>query len=241
MDDGDIMNSERQHLVLVPGLICNERLWTHQISGLEALADVSVTAEHTKHDNVGDIAAAVLSAAPARFALAGLSFGGYIAMEIMRQAPARVDRLALLDTRAQADSDENVERRALLIEQSRIGKFLGVTDKLLELFVHPARLRDRSLVEEVKRMAAEVGRDGFIRQQTAIMNRPDSFEGLAGVVCPTLVLVGRQDALTPVADHQAMHSVLSNSDLAVIEDCGHLSTMERPAAVNAALRDWLRS
>ena len=235
-----MMNEPRPPLILVPGLICNHRLWAAQCSGLAALADVMVTDEHTRHDSVGAIAAAILITAPARFALAGLSFGGYIAMEIMRQAPERVDRLALLDTRAQADGEDVQRNRELLIEQSKVGRFLGITDKLLKVFLHPARLEDRALVEEVKRMAGEVGREGFIRQQTAIMNRPDSLADLAAIDCPTLVLVGRQDALTPVADHEAMAARLPNANLVVIEDCGHLSTMERPEAVNAAMRDWLR-
>ena len=234
------MNEPRQQLILVPGLICNHRLWRAQCSGLAALADVAVTDEHTRHDNIGDIAAAILAAAPADFALAGLSFGGYIAREIMRRAPERVERLALLDTRAHADDDTERANRELLIEQSKVGRFLGVTDKLVERFIHPARLTDWALVEEVKAMASEVGRDGFIRQQTAIMKRPDSLAGLAAIACPTLLLVGRQDALTPVADHEAMAALLPNAKLVVIEDCGHLSTMERPEAVNAALRDWLR-
>lgn len=235
------MNETRQPLILVPGLICNQRLWAAQCSGLAALADVTVTHEHTRHDNIGDIAAAILAGAPARFALAGLSFGGYVAMEIMRRAPERIDRLALLDTRAQGDDEASRRRRELLIEQSRIGKFLGITDKLLEVFLHPARLADGALVDEVKQMAREVGREGFIRQQTAIMNRPGSLPGLGAIECPTLVLVGRQDALTPVADHETMQAAIgSNSKLAVIEDCGHLSTMERPEAVNAAMREWLR-
>lgn len=234
------MNEQRQHLILVPGLICNQRLWTAQCSGLAALADVTVTEEHTRHENVAAIAAAILATVPARFALAGLSFGGYIALEIMRQAPGRVERLALLDTRAHGDDETVRANRELLIEQSKVGRFLGITDALLEKFIHPARLNDRALVEEIKRMAAEVGRDGFIRQQTAIMNRPDSLDDLAAITCPTLVLVGRQDALTTVADHEAMDARLPNSKLVVIEDCGHLSTMERPEAVNAAMRDWLR-
>jgi pimeloyl-ACP methyl ester carboxylesterase len=234
------LNEGRPPLILVPGLICNHRLWAAQQTGLAALAEVTVTQEHTRHDNVGDIAAAVLAAAPARFALAGLSFGGYIAMEIMRRAPGRVERLALLDTRAQGDDDATRRQCELLIEQSKIGRFLGVTDTLVEKFIHPARLTDRALVEEIKAMAGEVGRDGFIRQQTAIMNRPDSLADLAAIECPTLLLVGRQDALTTLADHEAMAAALPNSKLVVIEDCGHLSTMERPAAVNAALRDWLR-
>jgi pimeloyl-ACP methyl ester carboxylesterase len=228
-------------LILVPGLICNERLWTHQVDSLSELADVSVTREHMLHDDIRDIADAILATAPDRFAVAGLSFGGYIALEIVRRAPQRVDRLALLDTRAEADSEAVVNQRKQLIEQSKIGRFLGVSDKLLQIFLHPARLSDELLVDEVKKMAAEVGRDGFIRQQTAIMGRPDSLSDLPDITCPTLVLVGRQDALTTVADHEVMHERLPNSKLVIVENCGHLSTMERPEAVTEAMREWLCS
>ena len=233
------MNARPIPLILVPGLLCTQALWQPQVDGLADAARIAVTGEHTRHTDIGAIAAAILAAAPPRFALAGLSFGGYIAFEIMRRAPHRVDRLALLDTTANQDSDERRKLRRDLIKQSQMGRFIGVTDRLLPQFIHPDRLGDRALVDTVKQMALDVGRDGFIRQQTAIIGRPDSRRDLAGIECPTLVLVGRQDVLTPLALHEEMQAAIPGAQLSVIEDCGHLSTLERPEAVNQALRRWL--
>ncbi|HZD27057.1 MAG TPA: alpha/beta fold hydrolase [Alphaproteobacteria bacterium] len=233
------MSETAAPLILVPGLLCTATLWRVQVAELSDAADISVSDEHRRHDNIPDIARAILRAAPQRFSLAGLSFGGYVCFEIMRQAPERVRRLALLDTSARPDDEARRRNRRDLIELSRKGKFLGVTDRLLETFIHPDRMSDAALVEAIKAMAQDVGRDGFIRQQTAIMSRPDSRPDLARIACPTLVLVGRQDRLTPLELHEEMQAGIPGAELAVIEDCGHLSTMERPEAVNAALRRWL--
>ena len=182
----------------------------------------------------------VLAAAPfAVFALAGLSMGGYIALEIMRQAPQRVSKLALLDTAAGADLPEQTQRRMEFISLAERGKFLGITDMLLPLLVHPSRLNERALTDVVKSMAKNVGKEAFVRQQRAIMSRADSRVLLGAIACPTLVLCGRQDALTPLARHEEIAAGIMGSRLEIIEDCGHLSTLERPAEVNAALRRWL--
>jgi len=234
------VTAARPPLLLVPGLLCTDALWRAQTAALADLTTVTVTTEHTAHDSVAAIAAAVLRAAPDRFALAGLSFGGYICFEILRQAPGRVARLALLDTSARPDDDARRRQRNDLIALTRKGRFLGVTDRLLESFIHPDRLADKVLASDIKKMAQDVGRDGFIRQQTAIMARPDSRPDLASIDCPTLVLVGRQDALTPLALHEEMHAAIPHSELVVVEDCGHLPPLERPEAVTAALRRWLK-
>ncbi len=233
------MNEMRLPLILVPGLLCTQALWRAQEDDLADVARVTVTMEHTRHTDIGAIAGAILAKAPPRFALAGLSFGGYIAFEIMRRAPHRVDRLALLDTTADGDDEARRKLRRDLIKQAQMGRFLGVTDRLLPNFIHSARLADRVLTDNVKEMALSVGRDGFIRQQTAIIGRPDSRRDLAEIDCPTLVLVGRQDVLTPLARHEEMQAAIPEAQLCIVEQCGHLSTMERPEAVNRALRGWL--
>ena len=226
-------------LVLIPGVLCNGVLWQAQVDDLGDVAHPTVTEEHTRHTDIGAIAGAVLAGAPEKFALAGLSFGGYIAFEIMRRAPHRVDRLALLDTTANEDTDARRVLRRNYIKQAQAGRFLGVTDRLLPNFIHPDRVGDTALVDKVKAMDLDVGRDGFVRQQTAVIGRPDSRRDLADIDCPTLVLVGRQDVLTPLERHVEMQAAIPNSELRVIEECGHLSTMERPEAVNQAMRDWL--
>lgn len=226
------------NLLLVPGLLCDPDLWSHQVDHLAEIADVSV-ADITGGETMEELARQVLEHAPDRFALAGLSMGGYVAHEIMRQAPDRVERLALLDTSARPDTDEQKERRGQLIEMSRVGKFRGVTDRLLPILIHEDRLTDDVLTGRVKLMAERVGPEAFHRQQKAIMSRPDSRPQLSGYGLPTLILCGRQDALTPVALHEEMAELVPGCRLAIIEDSGHLSTMERPQAATALLRQWL--
>jgi pimeloyl-ACP methyl ester carboxylesterase len=229
------MPMEKFHLVLVPGLLCDARLWRAQTGGLADIADIWI-ADHTRSSSMSGVARDVLGDAPfASFALAGLSMGGYIALEIMRQAPQRVTKLALLDTAAGAETPEQTRKRMDFIALAERGNFPGVTEALLPLLIHATRLRERSLTDTIKSMAASIGKNAFIRQEQAIMSRGD---GLS-LLCPTLVLCGRQDALTPPARHEEMASGIPGARLEVIEDCGHLSTLEKPIEVNAALRRWL--
>ncbi len=190
--------SETLPLLLLPGLLCDAALWLPQI---EAMADIAapIVADLTLDDSIAAMAKRALGSAPERFAMAGLSMGGYVAQEIMRQVPSRVSRLALLDTSARSDTPELHERRLALIKR----------------------------------------RDGFLRQQTAIMNRPDSRADLARIHVHTLVLCGADDALTPVEVHREMATGIADSRLVVVPDCGHLSTLEAPDRVNAELRRWL--
>jgi pimeloyl-ACP methyl ester carboxylesterase len=226
-------------LVLLPGLLCDAALWAPQVRALRGLADPIMIGDLTRHDTLAGMADAVLAEAPPRFALAGLSMGGYCAQEIMRRAPERVTRLALLDTSARADSDEQRARRRGLIELAQKGEFKGVTPRLLPLLIHPDRLEDEPLTQTVMGMAERIGKDAFLRQQKAIMGRPDGRPDLARIACPTLVLVGRQDALTPVALHEEIAAGIRGARLVVVEDSGHLTTLERPEPVNAALETWL--
>jgi pimeloyl-ACP methyl ester carboxylesterase len=232
------MTALKTPLLLLPGLLCDAALWQPQIAGLGDIA-TSIVCDLTRHDTMAAMAASVLAGAPEYFSLAGLSMGGYVAQEVMRQAPTRVRRLALLDTSARADTDEQRTRRHGLIELARTGDFKGVTPRLLPLFLHPDRLTDEPLVRTITEMTARVGRDAFLRQQAAIMGRPDGRPDLARIPCPTLILCGREDVLTPLAAHEEMAAAIPGARLTVIEQCGHLTTLERPEAVNAALREWL--
>ena len=231
--------AEKIPLVLLPGLLCDEKLWAPQVQALADVADCRV-ADLTRHESVRDMAASVLEAAAEKFALAGLSMGGYVAQEIMRQAPKRVVKLALLDTSPRADTEEQSVRRRGLIDLAQKGRFKGVTPRLLPLLIHPDRQEDEKLTSIIFAMAEHVGMDGFIRQQKAIMGRPDGRADLAKIAVPTLVLCGRQDALTPLELHKEMAAGIAGSRLVVIEESGHLPTLERPAEVNQAMREWLR-
>ena len=223
---------------MLPGLLCDDRLWQHQVTALANVADCWIP-DLATHDSVAGMARDVLDQMPARFALAGLSMGGYVALEIMRQAPERVIALALLDTRADPDTEAETARRRGLIELAEKGRFRGVTERLLPLLIHPSRLDDDALTAAIFAMADKVGRSGFLLQQKAIMGRSDSRPTLSKIACPTLVLCGREDALTPVDKHTAIAAGIRDAKLQVIETCGHLATMERPDEVNEALGGWL--
>ncbi len=225
-------------LILLPGLLCDEALWAHQSETLSDIADITV-ADLSQDETIQGMAERVLDSAPETFALAGLSMGGYVAQEIMRQAPERVERLALLDTSSRPDSPENTEQRKGFIEQLELGDFKGVTSRLLPLLVHQDRLSDDALIAVIQSSAQNVGPEAYIRQQKGVMTRPDGRQSLKKVTCPALVLCGRQDALTPLALHEEMAAAIPGASLVVIEDCGHLAPLERPHAVSAVMRYWL--
>ena len=225
-------------ILLLPGLLCDHRLYGGQLPALAARMEVTV-ADLTGSDSIAGLAAHVLATAPARFALIGLSMGGYVAFEILRRAPERVTRLALLDTQARADTDEAKARRRGLMELAQKGEFKGVTPRLLPLFVHPDALGDPQIVATVQAMAESTGKDGFLRQQTAIMHRPDSRPGLRAIACPTLILAGREDQLTPVALQLELAQLIPDATLVLLPRCGHLAPLERPEPVTRQLMGWL--
>lgn len=227
-------------LLLCPGLLNDAALWRHQCETLADIADITV-ADLTVADSMGDLARAVLDRAPRRFSLAGLSMGGYVAFEIMRQAPERVIRLALFDTRARLDPEDSRSRRRELIEIARRGGFSKLPRQMLAGQVHPAHARNPDMARTVLGMAERVGADAFIRQQTAILGRPDSLPGLASIKVPVLVAGGRQDAITPPEILQEIAGGIPCARLVIVEDAGHLLPLEQPQAVSALLRYWLQS
>ena len=230
--------SARTPLALLPGLLLDEAFWRHQVAGLADIADCWV-ADFRTQDSMAAMAESVLAAMPPRFCLAGLSMGGYVAFEIMRRAPERVERLALLDTQARPDEDAARARRLALVELARKGKFKGVTPRLLPLFVHPDRLEDEELTAGIMAGAESIGRQGFLNQQKAILGRPDSRPTLATIHCETLVLCGREDQLTPVDRHTEIAAGIARSRLVILEHCGHLPPVELPEPTTSELRRWL--
>ena len=225
-------------LVLLPGLLNTRHLFKHQIADLADLVDV-VVPELFHYDSIGAMAQATLDAAPGRFALGGFSMGGYVCFEILRQQAECVERLALMDTQAVPDTPEASARRRGFIEQSKIGRFHGVQPSLLPQIVHRARLEDQAVVQPILDMSKEVGAKGFINEQTAMIARPDSRHMLADIDVPTVVIVGRQDLATPLPRSQEMAADIANARLVIIEECGHMSPLEKPAEVSTALRRWL--
>ena len=230
--------SESLPVVLIPGLLASARLFAAQIPELWRSGPVQV-ADHTRDDSMESIARRILAGAPPRFALAGLSMGGYIAFEILRQAPARVARLALLDTAARADTPEATAMRRAQMALAANGRLDEVVEQQLPRLLHPLHRHDPQLRETNRLMAGEVGPEAFIRQQTAIMGRPDSRPTLATIACPTLVLVGEQDELTPPDRAAEMAQGIRGAQLVTVAECAHLSTLERPREVTRALLAWL--
>jgi pimeloyl-ACP methyl ester carboxylesterase len=225
-------------ILLIPGLNCSARLYADQIPVLWRFGPVTV-ADHTRDDSMDAIVARILAAAPPRFALAGLSMGGYLALTIMRQAPQRVQKLALLDTSARPESPEQTVRRKPQIALAQDGRFAEVPPLQFPFFVHRNRQGDDALRTRVRLMAEETGAEVFLRQQHALITRADARPLLATIKCPTLVLVGDGDELTPPALSRELADGIAGSRLVIVADCGHLSTMERPEAVNRALVEWM--
>jgi pimeloyl-ACP methyl ester carboxylesterase len=227
-------------LVLVPGLWTDEALFAPQVAALADCAAVQV-ADVGQDDSISGMAKRLLDSVEGPFALAGLSMGGYVAQEVLRQAPERVTKVALLDTNARADRAEQQDQRRALVARVQAGEGRAVCEDLLRVLIHPDRLTDSALVDVVYAMAERVGADGFARQQQAILSRPDGREDLRRVTQPVLCLCGAQDAITPPKVHQEMVDLLPQGTLVVVENCGHLSTLERPNEVSDHLRAWIQS
>jgi len=223
-------------LLLLPGLICDERLWRDVAAGLDTHA---VVADLTQDDSIAAMARRTLAAAPARFALAGLSMGGYVAFEIMRQAPERVTHLALFDTSARDDDDARKATRRKGLEMVAQGKFIGVSRGLLGKLLAPQHMGGE-LAAEVQAMSERVGSEAYKRQQMAILNRIDSRPSLGAIGVPTLVGVGEDDTMTPPELAEEIAGGIADAELVRFPDSAHLPTMENPAAVVAAMRAWLR-
>lgn len=229
---------ENLSIVLIPGLSCSARLFAAQIPTLWRFGPV-IVANHTRDDSISAIASRILADAPPRFALAALSMGGYVALEILRQAADRVARLALLDTNARDEASEIAQIRRTAITLAESGRFDETIELVWPILVHPDRQADMALKQIHIDMCHDVGAEAYVRQQRAILARMDSRPFLPSIKCPALVLVGEQDALTPPALSEEIAAGIPGARLVKVPHCGHLSTLEQPAAVNAALSAWL--
>lgn len=226
-------------VVLIPGLLASPRLYAEQIPQLWQAGPVTI-ADHTRDDSIAALARRILAAAPPRFALVGLSMGGYVGFEMWRQAPARIARLALLDTSARPDTPEQSAARRTQIALASQGGMPEVVATLFPRLVHRTRREDAALRAVFSRMAEEVGPGGFARQQQANIGRSDSRPTLGSIRCPTLVLVGDGDELTPPERAAEIADGIAGARLVSVAQCGHLSALERPEEVTRALLTWLR-
>ncbi len=232
------------HLLLLPGLACDAEVWKHQAHALGEIATVHVI-DYGASDSIEEMARVALERTPEKFALAGHSMGGRVATEIMRRAPERIAGLALLDTAykplqpGEAGEREKAERAGYVhIAQTQGMRAMART--WLQKMVHPSRLTDGPLLESIVEMMGRKTPEIFTGQIKALLGRPDATPVLAAIRCPTLVLCGREDAWSIVDVHRDMAARIPNARLVIIEDCGHMATMERPYRVTAALAEWFK-
>lgn len=225
-------------LVLIPGLNCTAKLFAPQIEILGRLMPIFLP-DHARDTSMETIAARVLAEAPPQFALGGLSMGGYIAFEILRQAQERVTRVAFLDTNAIADAPERVSLRRAQVAEAKAGRFREIVEQLYPLYVHPARYEDETLRDQFLAMCEATGPDGFARQIEAIIGRPDSRPFLKDIRVPATVIVGAEDQATPVAQAREIARSVRGASLHIVPHCGHLSTLEAPRTVTALLASFL--
>ena len=224
-------------ITLLPGLACDAELWREQVAALAPLRPVRVSDVHTRYASLPEMAAALLAQTPGELLLCGTSMGGMLALEVLRQAPQRVKALALLASSARADTPELIRLRSDAIEVFRQGRMREVLQANLAFAFHPAHAP--ALAPRYLAMMDRAGADQLIAQNRAVMARADQRPWLPQVRCPTLLVVGRNDLLTPPEHAQEMAALIPGARLELLSQCGHMLTWERPDRVNALLVDWL--
>ncbi len=226
-------------LLLLPGTLCDGRLWEPQVRALSDIADCRV-ADVGAWPSLSELAKVILSDAPPRFAVAGLSFGGILALELYRQAPERISHMALIDTNARPDTEAGIAAKD---EQWQIASEQGLeallSDKLIPMYLAPENSQNDSLIQILVDMALDNGMSVFRNQIDAVLARPDSRPDLPSITCPTLVLCGAQDIICPVDRHEEIAESIPGATLKLLEQCGHIATLEQTEQVNTALRELL--
>ena len=229
----------QEPLVLLPGMMCDARLFSPQINALSSDTVVTV-APITHGERVEEIASSILAALPEKFALAGLSMGGIVAMEILRRAPQRVLRIALLDTNPLAETPATAAAYEPWIVGAKAGRLEDILGEVMRPeFLAPGTHRNEVLAL-VREMGLALGADVFVRQARALQRRPDQQKALRQCKVPALILCGEHDGLTPVKRHTFMAELMPYAELRIIEAAGHLPTLEQPEATTRALREWLK-
>jgi len=235
---GTIPQRTMRSLVLVPSQLCTAAVWKHQIEALTGSTEITV-ADHCGPDSMERLAGTILDCAPPRFALAAHGMGGFIALEMWRQAAHRIERLALLGTLATADTEAQVRRRRGYSELVRSGRFAQVIEDRMPILFRDGRDASETLIGIARSMAAETGPQRFLCQQQAILSRPDSQGTLPTIHCHTLVVAGQYDRVAPVNEAVAMARAIQSCRLEVIPDCGHLFMLEQPERTTLLLKEWL--
>ena len=225
-------------LLMIPGTLCDALLFKHQTAALKDLAECRVV-KHSSSDDLKEVAANILSEVRGNFAIMGLSYGGIIAFEMWRQAPERITKMILLNTNHQKPSATTRANQQRFLGMSALGEFRAVTtDFLKDAMLHPKHASQPEMRELVLTMALNTGKDAFFNQIKAQLNRPDSTTDLPNIKCPVLVMTGQQDMVCTPELHEEMAQLIPNATLFIIEECGHLSTLEQPETVNNVIRKW---
>jgi pimeloyl-ACP methyl ester carboxylesterase len=226
----------RPTLLLLPGLLCDKTIWREEADSLRELADIAIP-DFRYVRSIEAMARVALDMAPERFSLAGHSLGGRVALEIFRMAPHRVDRLAVMDTGVHPRSPGEEAKRQELIDLARSSGMRALAARWLPPMLHPDHM---AMLEPLTEMVERSTPATFENQQRALLDRPDARPVLSKIQCPALVLCGRQDAWSPVAQHEQIAADIPHSRLIIVEDSGHMAPFEQPEAVTSALRDWLK-
>jgi pimeloyl-ACP methyl ester carboxylesterase len=225
-------------VLFLPSLLSDGAIWQHQFSSLQDIAEC-VAAGVVGYDQIEEVAHDVLAKAPQKFALVGLSFGGFVAMEIMRQSPERVLKLCLLDTSARPETEKGKEYRQEQLSRAAGGQYGDVISAMLPMLILRERVEDLNLVNTITAMAHRIGPDGFCNRVKALVDRVDSRPLLSTIRCPVQVIGGLQDALTPPDIVEEIADGIPNARVTLIQDCGHLPPLEQPEEVSRLLREWL--
>ncbi|MFT4116981.1 alpha/beta fold hydrolase [Bradyrhizobium sp.] len=228
-------------LILLPGLKSDHRVWQPQIDALGSRSDVIVPVASLDCESIAGMATAVLAGAPERFALAGCSMGGYVALQIMRLAPERVERLALVSTSARPENPATTPLRHAALALARRDGVGAMAAAGLGRDFHRAHRDDAGLAALMVAMAETVGLDIIERQMRAVIARPDARLVLASIRCPTAIVVGEQDQVTPPDCSRELVAAIAGSTLSMIPDCGHCASLETPGRVTAALQAWMEA
>jgi len=225
-------------LVLVPGTMCDARLFAPQVARFSAERAVHVACV-AQHNRIEEMASDLLTSAPQRFALAGHGMGGIVAMEVLRRAPDRVSRVALMDTNPLAETPEMAAAREPQMARVKAGKLEDVMgEEMKPAYLAPGPGRP-AVLRTMMDMALSLGPDVFLRQSRALQRRRDQQATLARTRVPALILCGEHDSLCPIQRHEVMAELMPAAGLVVIENAGHLPTLENPDETGDALADWL--
>lgn len=228
-------------LLWLPGLLCDETLF-FPVNELLSERIKPVCAELKSLDSMAALARDILDTAPENFILGGLSMGGILAFEVYRQAPERVKGMILLDTNSADEKQEVTDKRNLLVAKASSGQLSSITpDHLLPVLIHPERITETALVNDICQMAENIGVDKFVSHAKALATRPDARPLLSQISVPSLIICGRDDLLCPIENHLLMDEMIANSTLEVIEQCGHLSTLEQPELVADTINNWIKN